>query len=90
MSGVQCAPFPANYFPSPPALPAGLSLPVFTPPTFFGQFCCFIQEPPWGAVELPPLPFPPGALIAISAAFAAYNAALQKVYDACALDCPFE
>ncbi len=85
-----CTPFPAGYFPSPVALPAGLSLPDFTPPTIFVQFCCFIQEPPWGTIPTPPLPLPAGALTAIAAAFAAYTTALQDVYDLCAVDCPFE
>ena len=88
---MPCSPFPTGFFPAPPSLPGGVSLPTFTPPSVSTGFCCAIQVPPWGSFPFPDPPvLPLGAIAGLGTMLAGIEAAIDAVFDAVAIPCPTE
>lgn len=77
-------------FPTPPPLPAGVSIPVFPGFTLPSEgLCCKVQVPPF------PVPVPAVTIgLAVSAqvvsAYAALIKGVQAYYNAIAIPCPNE
>ena len=79
-------------FPTLPSLPPGFTFPLFpgfSLPSL--KFCCNIQIPPWGTLQLLPaiaisIAIPTAILIAYNAAIAL----IKKYYDLIAIPCPNE
>jgi len=87
---MPCEPLPTDFFPTPPALPGGVGLPTFTPPSTDVGFCCNFQVPPWGTFPVPFPPLPPGVLEPVMALLAEIQDAVSLVFDAVAIPCPTE
>lgn len=88
---MPCVPFPAGFFPAPPSLPSGVSLPTFTPPIPSAGFCCAIQVPPFGSFPFPAMPaLSPTLLAPVVTLINTINSGIQQVYDHLAIPCPTE
>jgi hypothetical protein len=87
---VPCPNLPPTYFPNPPALPGGVSLAAFTPPTITLGLCCNIQVPPWGSFPIPLPPFPIGTLAAVAAMLVGIVPGIAATLDAIPIPCPVE
>jgi hypothetical protein len=74
--------------PLPPPLPAGVTIPIYTPPTLPNLgLCCKIILP---SIPLPfqtlTIPFPAAIVTALNG----YIAAIQAYYDGISASCPLE